>query len=130
MEKVRPLAVHVVHVSKSDIDLLKLRGASVCLCPRSNAVIGVGRADPRAFLDAGLRCCLGTDSLASAPDLDLWEELRALLGLTGLTLAEAARLLTANPANVFGFSRLGRFAQGCDPRYAVVPPDLEKALDD
>jgi cytosine/adenosine deaminase-related metal-dependent hydrolase len=129
----RTLAVHAVHVSKTDIELLKRRGTFICLCPRSNAVIGVGRADAGAFLDAGLPCCLGTDSLSSVPDLNLWEELRALLnlpGVGGLSLARAALLLSANPARLFGFSRLGRFAPGCDPRYAVLPADLELSLGD
>jgi len=126
----RTLAVHAVHVSKDDIDILKQRTVTVCLCPRSNEVIGVGRANVRAFLDAGVPCCLGTDSLASAPSLDLWEELRALLTHSPLTLAEAAGMLTANPARLFGFTGLGRIAPGSRARFAVLPADLEEELGD
>jgi len=126
----RTLAVHAVHVSQADIDILKVQGVTVCLCPRSNAIIGVGRAPARAYLDAGIPCCLGTDSLASAPDLNLFEELRALLAHTGLSLVEAVRLVSANAASLFGFSCLGNLAPGAAARFAVLPPDLESALDD
>lgn len=126
----RTLAVHAVHVSQADIDILKARGTTVCLCPRSNAVIGVGRAPARAYLDAGIPCCLGTDSLASAPDLNLFGELRALLEHTGLSLTETVRLLSANAAGLLGFSCLGSLAPGAAARFSVLPPDLESALDD
>ncbi|MFP5223860.1 MAG: amidohydrolase family protein [Acidobacteriota bacterium] len=126
----RTLAVHGVHVSQSDIDILKTQGVTVCLCPRSNEIIGVGRAPARAYLDAGIPCCLGTDSLASSPDLNLFGELRALLEHTGLSLAEAVRLLSANAAGLLGFSCLGSLAPGMAARFAVLPPDLESALDD
>lgn len=126
----RTLAVHAVVVSRSDIDMLKQRGTRVCLCPRSNEIIGVGRAPARALLDAGVPCCLGTDSLASAPDLDLFGELESLLGHTGLTLAEAAGLVSSNAAGLYGFAGLGRAAPGFAARFAVLPARLEQALRD
>jgi len=126
----KTLAVHGVHVSKADIGILASRGTAVCLCPRSNRVIGVGRAPARAYLDAGVPVCLGTDSLASTPDLDLWEELRALLGFTSLTLCEAARMLATAPARLFGFAGLGDLRPGKLARTAVLPSQLEPLLGD
>ena len=126
----KTLAVHGVQVSKADIAILASRGTAVCLCPRSNQIIGVGAAPVRAYLDAGVPLCLGTDSLASTPNLDLWEELRALLYQTELTLCRAARMLTAVPAHCFGFTRLGSFAPGKLARMAVLPSDLESLLGD
>jgi cytosine/adenosine deaminase-related metal-dependent hydrolase len=122
------LAVHAVHVSKTDIETLKRSGAAVCLCPRSNAVIGVGRAPARAYLDAGVPCCLGTDSLASVPDLNLFGELAALVEHTPLTLAEAARLASTTAASLYGFTGLGSLAPGAKARFAVLPEELEGAL--
>lgn len=124
----RTLAVHAVHVSRSDIDILKRNGAAVCLCPRSNAVIGVGRAPARAYLAAGVPCCLGTDSLASSPDLNLFGELKALLAHTPLTLAEAARLASATAASLYGFTGLGSLTPGAKARFAILPEELEDAL--
>jgi len=124
----RTLAVHCVHVTKTDIELLKSRGTTACLCPRSNAVIGVGRAPVRALLDAGVSCCLGTDSLASAPDLNLWEELRAILAFCPLSPLEALPLLSPAGARVLGFTGLGHLLPGSLARFAVMPPDIEAAL--
>ncbi len=126
------LAVHCVQVSPADIAVLRGSGATVCLCPRSNAVIGVGRAPAGAILAAGIPCCLGTDSLASVADLNLWEELRVLLALPGvsLNLEAALALVTRNAADVLGFNRLGRLAPGASARFSTLPPDLEAALDD
>jgi aminodeoxyfutalosine deaminase len=126
----RTLAVHAVHVSPEDIRVLKERGVTLCLCPRSNEVIGVGRADAQAMLDAGVPCCLGTDSLASTPDLNLWEELRCLHQHINLTLAEAVAMLTTTAAGLFGFEGLGRITPGALPRFAVLPSDLEGSLQD
>ena len=38
------LVVHCVKVSDQDIETVRASGATVCLCPRSNEFIGVGRA--------------------------------------------------------------------------------------
>ncbi|WP_243439444.1 amidohydrolase family protein [Fundidesulfovibrio soli] len=124
------LAVHAVHLSGQDIALMAASRATVCLCPRSNSVIGVGRAPVRTLLDAGVPCCLGSDSLASAPDLDLWAELAALLEFCPLTLREAGAMLSANAARVLGFARLGTLEPGKAARVAVLPASLEGALRD
>jgi cytosine/adenosine deaminase-related metal-dependent hydrolase len=69
------LAVHGVQVDSVDIDRLKEYGCCVVLCPRSNAALDVGRAPVAAYLAAGVPLALGTDSLASAPSLSIWEEI-------------------------------------------------------
>jgi cytosine/adenosine deaminase-related metal-dependent hydrolase len=123
------LAVHVVHLAPGDLDLLAASRATVCLCPRSNAGIGVGLADAPALARAGIPLALGTDSLASGEDLDLFGEARALLaahpGLPGRLVLEA---LTANPARLLGRSDLGRLAPGASGGLALVPSDLAPAL--
>jgi len=126
----KTLAVHAVHVSKSDIDILKARGATVCLCPRSNELIGVGRAPARAYLDAGVPCALGTDSLASSPDLNLFGELEALMEFTPLSLSEAVRLLTVSAARLYGFPVSGGLAPGAPARFALLPGNLDQVLSD
>lgn len=128
----RTLAVHCVQVSQGDIAELARSGATVCLCPRSNALIGVGQAPVRDILAAGIPCCLGTDSLASVADLDLWNEMRALFQNLDapLGLEAALALVTRNPADVLGLSGLGRLAPGALARFCLLPPDLEAVLDD
>jgi len=73
-----PLLVHMVHASPADLARTRAANATVVLCPRSNLHIG-GRLPPvPAMHAAGARLALGTDSLASTPDLSLWHELAVL----------------------------------------------------
>jgi cytosine/adenosine deaminase-related metal-dependent hydrolase len=72
------LAVHGVQLSDGELTRLAAAGVTLVTCPRSNAWVGVGTPPIARFLAAGLRLALGTDSLASAPDLNLFGELAAL----------------------------------------------------
>lgn len=72
------LCVHCVQIRKDEIALLAARGAKVCLCAGSNRFLGVGAAPLTTMLAAGLLPALGTDSLASNEELDLWREMRVL----------------------------------------------------
>jgi cytosine/adenosine deaminase-related metal-dependent hydrolase len=49
---------------------------SVVYCPRTHAAFGHPPHPFREFLKRGVRVCLGTDSLASNPDLDILAEAR------------------------------------------------------
>jgi cytosine/adenosine deaminase-related metal-dependent hydrolase len=69
------LAVHVLHANSSDIETLAATGTPVCVCPRSNSLLHGRLPDITAFLEAGLTCALGTDSLASCPTLSLFDEM-------------------------------------------------------
>jgi len=71
------LLVHNVHLPRAEIDALREGGARFALCPRSNAAHGNGVPDVTHFVDAGIPFALGTDSLASVPDLSPWAEIRA-----------------------------------------------------
>ncbi|MCU0705134.1 MAG: amidohydrolase family protein [Fimbriiglobus sp.] len=48
----------------------------ICYCPRTHAAFGHPPHPFRDFLARGVRVCLGTDSLASNPDLDILAEAR------------------------------------------------------
>ena len=74
----KTLCVHGVHVSDAEIAILARRGAAVCLCPGSNRFLGVGTAPLARYLAAGVPLLLGTDSLASNPELSLWREMQLL----------------------------------------------------
>lgn len=69
------LAVHAVHATDSDIRIIRKTRTSVAHCPRSNRETGVGKMSLRKFLDAGIIVGLGTDSLASSPSLNMWDEM-------------------------------------------------------
>jgi 5-methylthioadenosine/S-adenosylhomocysteine deaminase len=81
-------------------------------CPRSNALLGCGIAPIAELRDAGVRVGLGTDSPASTPSFDAFDELRAAIGLAragagdagALTAAEALRLATLGSAEAIGLA--------------------------
>ena len=70
------LAVHAVHVDDRDLAIIRRSGAGIAHCPRSNHTIGVGTMRLNKFLAARIPVGLGTDSLASSPSLNLWDEMR------------------------------------------------------
>jgi len=70
-------AVHLVQARQRDWETLAGAGASAALCPRSNAVLGVGRAPVAAARASGLAVGLGTDSPASGGTMGLLDEARA-----------------------------------------------------
>jgi imidazolonepropionase-like amidohydrolase len=51
---------------------------SICYCPRTHAAFGHPPHPFREWLDRGVNICLGTDSLASNPDLDILAEAKFL----------------------------------------------------
>jgi cytosine/adenosine deaminase-related metal-dependent hydrolase len=68
---------HGVHVDAADRELLRQRQTTVALCTRSNKILQAGEAPVAAYLDEGSPVAIGTDSLASSPDLDLLAEAKA-----------------------------------------------------
>ena len=74
----RTAAVHCVHVTPADVELLRGRGVTAILCPRSNNRLDVGKAPVQLLRKAGVPLALGTDSLASNDSLSLWDEMRFL----------------------------------------------------
>ncbi|MBA3843084.1 MAG: amidohydrolase family protein [Actinobacteria bacterium] len=78
------LCSHCVEVDGAEIGLLAERDVPVAHCPRSNALLGCGIAPLADLRAAGVRVGLGTDSPASTPSFDLFDELR-----TAIVLARA-----------------------------------------
>ncbi len=70
--------MHVVECGDDDLDVLRARGATVVTCPRSNRYVGVGDPPVARFYRSGVAVAVGTDSLASNDDLNLFSEVAAL----------------------------------------------------
>src|SRR4029434_9564630 len=71
----RVLAVHGVQFDGDDLGRLRARDMTIVSCPRSNQYVGVGAPPLEAFYAMNVNVALGTDSLASAPDLNMFAEL-------------------------------------------------------
>jgi cytosine/adenosine deaminase-related metal-dependent hydrolase len=126
----RTLAVHGVQMSKDDLACLAARGTTLVTCPRSNGHTGAGAPPLEAFYESGVEVAVGTDSLASAPDLNMFAELATMRALS--PSIPAARLLESA-------TRVGARALGFEADYGTVDTgkkapilavEVPEALDD
>jgi cytosine/adenosine deaminase-related metal-dependent hydrolase len=129
------LAVHGVHFTDRDLARLAAADATLVTCPRSNKWTGAGDPPVQRFFDAGVRVAVGTDSLASVADLNLFAELAVLRRLA--PKVPATSLLGAATrvgAEALGFgSELGSIEPGKRAQLLAVrvPPrvaDVEEYL--
>ncbi len=128
----RPILVHAVHVDAEDSRLIARCGASVAHCPRSNARLSRGLAPVADFLLRGIPVGLGTDSLASAPSLSLWDEMRAALAVHGgqLTPEQVLEMATLGGARALGMSdQVGSLEAGKSADLIAVPASPVEATD-
>ena len=73
------LAAHCVQADAEEIELLAANDVAVAHCPRSNGYLGCGVAPLRALREAGVRVSIATDSPASTPSFDMFDEMRAAI---------------------------------------------------
>ena len=115
----RTLVVHGVQLGDSGLARLHERGATLVTCPRSNQWVGVGAPPIERFYLSGVPVAVGTDSLASVGDLNLFSELREMRwlapGVPARRIIESATLIGAR-------------ALGLDHRFGTLSPGKEAAL--
>jgi len=124
----RTLVVHGVQFTDADLATVADAGATLVTCPRSNVWVGVGDPPVARFYASGVRIAIGTDSLASASDLNVFNELATLHHLA--PQVPAARLLesaTREGALALGFSDLGLIAPGASARLLAI--DLPETVE-
>ena len=126
----RLLAVHCVRLSDRELGMLAAAGATVVTCPRSNRWTGAGLPPVGRFYAAGVRVAVGTDSLSSVEDLNVFEELRMMRALA--PSVPAAALLasaTKHGADALGFGdELGTIEAG--KRAALLALPVPAAVED
>lgn len=115
----RTLVVHGVQATMGDLERLASIGATLVTCPRSNEYTGAGRPPVGAIYHSGVHVAIGTDSLASAPDLNLFEELRTL-----------RQIAPEVPASVLldSATRQGARALGLEDQFGAIAPGRAAAL--
>ena len=99
----RLLAVHGVQLDDAALDRLKSRGTTLVTCPRSNAYVGVGDPPVERFYRSGVQVAVGTDSLASNDDLNLFVGAGGAAP-TGAVGAAPRRCWRARPSTAHGRS--------------------------
>lgn len=116
------VAAHCVQVDDADCGTLARQGVHVAVCPRSNRNLRVGVAPIRRLLEAGVRLCLGTDSLASAETLDLMADMALLQSqFPDLAPEVIVRMATLGGAEALGLADLGTIEAGKRGDLAFVP---------
>ena len=110
----RLLAVHCVQLTDDELHSLASAGATVVTCPRSNRWVGAGLPPIERFYASGVRVAVGTDSLASVEDLNVFAELTMMRELA--PSVSARRILesaTKSGADALGFGdELGTIEPG------------------
>ncbi|MEZ4528245.1 MAG: amidohydrolase family protein [Desulfobacterales bacterium] len=119
----KSIFVHLLHAGYNDFELLKERGSHVCICPRSNHNLHARLPNLPEMLRAGLHPCMGTDSLASAESLNLFDE----MSFTAKCFPEISpeqifAMSTANGAAALGLAdRLGSLVPGKCGIFNYIP---------
>ncbi len=102
----RLTAVHCVHMTGQDLDLIRERGVIPVYNPKSNMKLGSGIAPVIEMLRRGIPVALGTDGSASNDLQDMFEEMRVAALLqkvaaedpTVISAADVFRMATENGA--------------------------------
>ena len=112
------LCIHAIQADAADVELLRSFRATVAHCPRSNAAHRHGLMPLALFQQARVPVGLGTDSVVSVGDLDLWAEAEA----AGLRGESALRALTIEGARALGWdTEIGSLEVGKAGDLAVFP---------
>jgi cytosine/adenosine deaminase-related metal-dependent hydrolase len=125
----RALLVHGVHLTEDDRRIVADSGAFLCLCPRSNAYLGLPPPPVDALAALGIPLCLGTDSRGSNDDLSVWAEMRAVRTLApGLSPARILTMATDTGARALGLRDIaGALEAGMPWRAIAVETDARDA---
>jgi len=101
----------------------------VVYCPRTHAAFGHPPHPFREFLARGVRVCLGTDSLASNPDLDILAEARFVRSrYPDFPGSQLLKMITLAGAEALGWANeCGSLEPGKSADLVVVPlPDRDE----
>ena len=119
------LIAHLNELTETDFELLETVRPpfAVVHCPRSHKYFGHSPFPFRRLRALGIEISLGTDSLASNQDLDLFGEMRALRDrFPDVPAAEILEMVTLHPARILGRSdALGRIRRGHMADLIAVP---------
>ncbi len=125
------LYAHCVYVSDEDIALMKEKNVRVSHNPEANMKLGAGAAPITKMLKAGLKVGIGTDSVASNNDFNLWKEMDTAAKLaklsnsdnTAMTAHDSLKLATSLGAQAMGFNKTGQLREGFQADFLILDMD-------
>lgn len=115
----RVLVIHAVQLTDDEIRQVAARNATIVTCPRSNRWTGAGTPPISRFYGHGARVAIGTDSLASVDDLNVFAE-----------MASVRRLAPDIPARriLESATRVGADALGFGDELGTIEPGKRAEL--
>ena len=106
------------------MERLGATGATLVTCPRGNRRTGAGAPPIADFFESGVRVAIGTDSLASVPDLNVFAELAEMRRLAPAFQRGLLESATISGAQALGFeSDFGTIEAGKLDRLIAVELD-------
>lgn len=126
----RMVVVHGTQLAPAELDRLAAWDATLVTCPRSNGWVGAGVPPVEQFFASGVRVAIGTDSLASNSDLNVFAELAALRRLApGVSSRRLLAAATVGGAAAIGLEdRLGTVTAG--KQAAMIAVDVPSHVAD
>ncbi|MFT5699255.1 MAG: cytosine/adenosine deaminase-related metal-dependent hydrolase [Desulforhopalus sp.] len=108
------LLVHCIHLSNSDLDIIRNSGVHICVCPGSNSFLHSGVAPIERMMEHGILPAIGTDSLASNHCLDMWVEMQRISAEhPAIQPVDILKMATEAGAKAFGrFDDFGSLSAG------------------
>lgn len=127
----KTIAVHLTFAGKKDFDILANNRVSVCLCPRSNFNLNKKLPDIYGMLKAGIKPCLGTDSLASVESLSMFDEMAYTSSAFPFLAPEIIlSMATKNGAEAIGLKKkFGTLMPGKKATFLYVPVKASNKAD-
>lgn len=125
------IAIHAVHLTDADKEIISRRKVSVVHCPHSNMMLGSGICPVPELVAGGVRVGLGTDSASSNNTLSILLELQTaaklhkLLSLdpSVLPARQVLHMATAVNADILGLAGItGHLASGMSADLILVDP--------
>ena len=127
----RSLLVHGNDLNESEIRLLaEYPHITVVYCPRTHHFFRYDSHPVDQLLSSGVRVALGTDSRASNPDLNLWNEVQFLLNhRSDLDPLSVFRMATWSGSQALGRTDIGCIRPGCIAKFGMVRSDASSLED-
>lgn len=127
-------AIHAIHLSPQDREILVGAGAAVCACPTTEADLGDGIGPFSSLARSGVPLAVGTDQHVR---IDPFEEVRRLemdqrlaLGDRGyFSSADLVEILSENGYRAIGWGEGGRIAPGSFCDLVAVRTDTVRTAD-
>lgn len=116
------LLAHTNYCTDPELDRLAQTPVSVVFCPRTHDYFSHPPHRWQEMLARGINVCVGTDSVASTPDLDPLEDLRLLARhADAITADSLLELVTTRAARALHLSDRGALTPGARADFAVYP---------